>query len=146
MRQHEDELASLGVQVVVVTFERPEQARKYQQESQLPWPILIDHDRRLYQAYGMEKGSKRQILGLKNWLAYAKLAWRGEKIRKPTDDVYQLGGDVLIDGQGIVRFHFVSQRPVDRPPVEELLERIRQLGQGVPGDDSSLGGDERSSG
>ncbi len=68
----------------------------------------------------MERGSKRKVLGPSNWLVYLKLMFRGNKVQAPTDDVFQLGGDVLIDPKGIVRMHFVSDTPIDRPTVAEI--------------------------
>ena len=43
----------------------------------------------------------------------------------PAGDVYQLGGDVLIDSSGSIRLHHVTRIPVDRPEVESILEIVR---------------------
>ena len=50
----------------------------------------------------------------------------------PTDDVYQLGGDVLIDPEGTIRLHHVSRIPIDRPSVESLLEVVRRQSADEP--------------
>ena len=39
-------------------------------------------------------------------------------------DVRQLGGDVLIDPQGVIRLHHVGRGPADRPAVARLLNVI----------------------
>jgi len=49
---------------------------------------------------------------------------KGQKLRKPTGDIFQRGGDVLIDPTGIVRLHHVGKGPADRPTVETILHRI----------------------
>jgi hypothetical protein len=54
-----------------------------------------------------------------------KLLLRGRKVRRPSGDVYQLGGDVLIDPSGIVRLHHVGSGPADRPTVHSLLQAVR---------------------
>ena len=47
----------------VVTFEAGPMAMTYAKETHLDWPLLVDDDRSLYQAYGMEQGSWRNIFG-----------------------------------------------------------------------------------
>lgn len=125
MQRHCDELESLGVEVVIVTFERAEIAKHYAGESASSWPILLDESRELYRAYGMERGGWWAVFGPRSWWGYLKLLLRGRTLHRPTDDVHQLGGDVLIDPQGTVRLHYVGRTPVDRPPVESLLEVVR---------------------
>ncbi len=124
MRQHEQELDRLGVRACVVTFEVDYMAQAYVRNTKLQWPLLIDAERKLYRAYGMERGSWREIYGLASWWAYAKLFARGRRPRLPGSDVHQLGGDVLIDRAGIVRFHHVGRGPADRPAVAELLHCV----------------------
>jgi hypothetical protein len=40
-----------------------------------------------------------------------------------------MGGDFVIDIDSTVRFAYRSQDPTDRPPVEALLEVLRDLGK-----------------
>ena len=125
MREREDELDALGVRVAIVTFETGPVAGAYVRESQLSWPLLIDESRSLYAAYDMHRGRWSQILGPAAWWAYVKLLARGRQLHRTTGDVTQLGGDVLIDPQGIVRLHHVGSGPADRPAVESLLAVVR---------------------
>ena len=125
LQQHRDDLESLSIDVVVVTFESPEIAENYAREAAFPWPILLDGSRELYHAYGMGRGGWRVIFGPSLWWSYLKLVLRGRKLHRPTDDVHQLGGDVLIDPKGIVHLHHVSRTSIDRPSVESLLKTVR---------------------
>lgn len=123
MQQHEGAFETLDTQVVVVTFERSAIARVYAQQSGLRWPILVDETRALYHAYGMLRGTRRDIWGPRTWWAYAKELARG-RLPLATDlesDTSQLGGDVLVDPKGIVRFVHVGSGPADRPSVTALL-------------------------
>ncbi len=122
MQQHRDEIEQLALQVLVITFERAEMAEIYVRETDLPWPMLIDRSRGLYQAYGMYPGRWTKLMGLSSMSMYIRLMLRGRIARLPTDDVKQLGGDVIIDPSGIVQFHHVSDSPADRPSIESLLE------------------------
>ena len=67
LQQHQDVVESLGVAVVVVTFESPEIAENYARETAFPWPILLDGSRELYHAYGMTRGGWRVIFGPALW-------------------------------------------------------------------------------
>ena len=125
MRRHEKELEELAAKVLVVTFESGPQVQDYVRETGLPWPLVIDESRALYHGYGMARGRWRDIWGLASWRAYAKLLLKGERLRKSHGDVRQLGGDIVIDPAGIVRFHHVSENPADRPSITSMLDAIR---------------------
>ena len=125
MREREDEIESLDVKVLVITFEAGPLAMGYVKETNLPWPLLVDQSRALYAAYGMHRGRWRDILGWSSWWAYAKLLLRGRRPRRSSGDLQQLGGDVLIDPTGVVRLHYVGTGPADRPSVSSLLDVVR---------------------
>ncbi len=125
MRQQEHELARLGVQVAVVTFQAGRFVEAYIHETALSWPILIDDALRLYGAYGMGRGRLWDVLGPSAWWVYVKLMFRGRRPRMPTGRFDQLGGDVLIDPDGIVRLCYVGRGPAHRPAPEAILDVVR---------------------
>ena len=100
-------------------------AKAYVEQTKLPWPLLLDTNRELYSAYGMEKGS---LWSLSNPVAVARYVWlilRGKNLGKPGCDVFQLGGDVLIDPAGIVRLHHASAGPHDRPSPKAIFDKVQ---------------------
>ena len=126
MREKKARLDELEVKVVVVTFDVDWMARAYVEQTQLPWPLLIDHDRNLYRSYGMDRAGWWSIYGPASIWNYLKLIFlRGRRIEKPGSDYRQLGGDVLIAPDGTVRLHFVSRSPHDRPTVESILAYVK---------------------
>jgi len=108
----------------VVTFDAGPLAMAYVRDTQLSWPLLIDHDRTLYQAYGMHQGTWWNLYGPPAVGIYLKLLRRGRRLKRPGSDIHQLGGDVLIDPDGIVKIHYVGVGPADRPEISVLLEPI----------------------
>lgn len=124
MRDHKAEFSRLNTKIVVVTFEHDYFARQYVTETALSWPLLIDESRETYRNYGMLSASFWEIWGPASWWAYLKELLRGEKLRKSAGDIYQRGGDVLIDPAGIVRLHHIGEGPADRPAVESILHLI----------------------
>ena len=125
MRDREEEFRRRIVRIVVVTFENDFLARRYVEDTSLTWPLLVDDTRETYKAYGMLSASFWDIWGPKTWWVYLKEILKGERLRTPEGDVYQRGGDVLIDPDGILSLHHIGVGPSDRPPVESILKRIR---------------------
>ena len=126
LQQQEAQLRERQIDLLVVTFEQAWRAKGYVEETGFPWPLLLDPDRLLYQAYGMGSGTAKEVMGIHNWWLYLKLMLRGGRIRRPTDDIYQLGGDVLIDPQGLILLHYVGRGPADRPAIENVLQLVTQ--------------------
>jgi len=128
LQQHASEIAELNIAVLVVTFETPQQAKRYAADMQLPWPLLIDESRKLATGYGMHRGKAWDLYGPSAIGVYLKLMARGRMPKRPTNDVTQLGGDVLIGPGGKVLLHHVGRGPADRPAVSDILGRARAAG------------------
>ena len=124
MREQEDAFNRRNVSIAVVTFENDFFARQYCEETHLAWPLLIDHGREVYRGYGMLAASFWDVWGPKSWWVYLRALTKGETLHKSAGDIYQRGGDVLIDPAGIVRLHHVGSGPADRPAVESILRTI----------------------
>jgi hypothetical protein len=124
LRDQEDEFTNRNVKIAVVTFENDFFARSYVAETSLTWPLLVDDTRKTYRKYGMFSASFWDVWGPKTWWAYLKEIIKGEKLRKSEGDVYQRGGDVLIDPNGIVSLHHVGIGPADRPAIETILNKV----------------------
>ncbi len=112
-----------GARILVVSFEAPERIALFQEELCLPFEVAGDGDRSAYEAYGLMRGSRRQIFHPRTALRYARLLLKGDPLKSPTKgvDLYQLGGDFVVDPRGRLAYTYRSERPDDRPPVEALL-------------------------
>jgi hypothetical protein len=124
----------IGAQVVVVSFAAPALLRLYRREQGLDEILLFsDEDRAAYAAFGFGRaGVGRVWLDPRVWRAYAALLARGRRTRSAQGDTLQLGGDVLVDAEGIVTWIHRSQGPEDRPSITEVLAACRF--EGRPGD------------
>ncbi len=127
LRQHEQEFEAAGVKVVIVTFDESFMARAYVEQTDLRWPLLLDTQRQLYRAYGMERATRWSIYGPASIWHYLKLILRGRKLQRPGKDWLQVGGDVIVDAAGTIRFLYVSTSPHDRPEVGDMLSVIEPL-------------------
>ena len=74
----------------------------------------------------MLKASYWDVWGIKTWLVYSRELLKGNKPLKSEGDLYQRGGDVIIDPGGIIGLHHVGQGPADRPTVTQIVHAIDQ--------------------
>ncbi|HEX6801113.1 MAG TPA: SelL-related redox protein [Candidatus Binatia bacterium] len=124
------------VKVVVVAFSEPTTLVHYQEHHQWHFPILADPERKAYQAFGLERLSWHRVYSLATLKLYLKLFRKG-LVRQDygESDVYQTGGDFLIDRNGKILFAHRSDEPADRPSVSTLLKAIdRNPGAASPGE------------
>ena len=124
LRLQQERLNELRIKVKIIAFDDDLMAMSYAEETNLKWPILLDRDRDLYSAYGMGKGSWWNIYNPIALARYIALFLHGAKLGKPGSDWFQLGGDILIDPAGIVRLHYISANPLDRPSTEAIFETV----------------------
>ena len=96
-------------------------AKSYVESRDLIWPMLVDDELTLYHAYGFERATLGKLLGPITTLKYVWLMLTGTKPGSPGKVIRQMGGNVLIDPDGVVRMHHRSVTPHDRPGIEEIL-------------------------
>jgi peroxiredoxin len=134
VRAFKDQFESRGVSIVVISFAEPQRLAQYQEHHQWPFVILTDPKRTAYDAFALKRLSWLQVFSP----ATLKLYWRllrGGKQREDygKDDIYQGGGDFLIDRDGNLLFAHRSRDPADRPTATKLLEIIdRKLPVAAP--------------
>ena len=109
----------------MVTFELGRSAENYVRDTGIAWPLLVDGSRELYSAYSMAHGTFWNVYGPSAWWIYAKLLLKGHRLVRLDGDFLQLGGDVLIDPDGVARLHHIGSGPADRPSVDSILEAAR---------------------
>lgn len=113
----------MRTRVVVVSFGSIVGAQTWLKETGAPFTFLLDPDRAAYRAYGLEHSWAR-AWGLKVWWRYAELMLAGHKWRGIQGDGGQLGGDFIVDTDGVIRWAYRSHDPTDRPPIHQLLTTL----------------------
>jgi hypothetical protein len=110
-----------------IAFDTPERLRDSLLHGlEVPYPILVDGDRRAYRAWGLERGSVLGVWGdPRVWFRYGRELASGVRLRRPGADTLQLGGDFVVDPAGAV-VYARPQRRDDRPPVAELVRALER--------------------
>lgn len=88
----------------------------------LPFPVVVDRDRHGYRAYGLRRGSLRDVWSPGALVTYARGLVSRERIDRPGADPRQLGGDFVVDADGRVVFSHPQSSSDDRPPAGRLVE------------------------
>lgn len=115
----------MDVQVLVISFGAEFWARAWLQETESPFPLLLDPERSVYRSYGLERSFVR-VWSPKVMWHYTRRVLSGQKLQSIQGDPHQLGGDFVVDAAGVIRLAHRSKDPVDRPPVEALLAAIKE--------------------
>jgi peroxiredoxin len=117
--------------VVVVSFAEPEVLVRYQNDHQWPFKMLADPERRAYRAFSLRRLSLLEIFSPATLKLYWRLLRRGHKSKRyAKQDVYQAGGDFVLDRAGNILFAYRSQEPADRPSAADLLAAIDGIREG----------------
>jgi predicted dithiol-disulfide oxidoreductase (DUF899 family) len=123
----QDELQRRGVAVAVVSFAEPKKLARYQERHHWPFPIFADPERAAYRAFTLKRLSWFRVFSPATLKLYWKLLREGRVgADYGGEDIYQGGGDFVLDRAGNILFAHRSKDPADRPAVRELLEEIER--------------------
>ena len=123
--QRADEIKALNTRVMVITFGTLPGAQAWMSETCSTFQVLLDPERVVYRAYELERSYLRSW-GLKPMLRYARLLTSGRKWRGIQGDSAQLGGDFIVDSNGMMRFAYRSHDPTDRPSAENIINELKK--------------------
>ncbi len=125
--KHQQRLTQAGATAVFVAHDDAETLSSSMLAGlSCPFPVLVDADRTSYRNWGLQRATFAGVwLDPKVWQQYARLLRSGERIRTMGKDTRQLGGDFIVDPQGVIAYSRPQHRD-DRPPVGRLLAAIEQ--------------------
>jgi peroxiredoxin len=114
-----------GVPVLVISFAEPKVLAPYQEKRRWPFALFADPERQAYRAFALKSFSRFRVFSPATLLRYFQLLRNGMK-QSPYggEDIFQGGGDFLVDRSGNTLFAHRSRNPADRPRPETLLREI----------------------
>ena len=111
-------------QIGVVAFTDPARLDAYVKHLGVSFPVATDVDRELYQALGLERGTRRQVWSPGTLKKYWQLLRAGKKLQRSHQDIRQLGADVIVGADGRIIKIFRPATPDARPSVDDLLAHL----------------------
>lgn len=112
--------------VVTISFQADYWAKIWLEETASRFPLWFDPDKKLYDLFGLERSYWRSR-SFRTLFFYLKEILKGRKIHDSKSDTNQLGGDFVVNAQGILCFSHRSRDPLDRPDSIVLEKKIRTL-------------------
>lgn len=100
------------------------QARKLM-ENGVPFPCLVDPDKRLYAELGLERVPAVEWLKPRTWGKYLRGAGRARQGRL-SGDVFQAPGVAVLDPGRRIRYMHRGRTVGDYPRVGDVLEAVRE--------------------
>ena len=105
MRDYYEEIRATGAELWVIANDDPDKLREFRDREGLEFPILLDPDAQVIQAWGLLNDMTES----------------GQLIPHPTV--------AILDDGGVVRYFLTETNYRLRPPTADLLERLRALGE-----------------
>ena len=128
MRDKAGEFEKAGGRITLVGMGTPKASGAFLKKFGLPFPMICDPNRKLYEAYGLKRVGTLSFLSPSLALKSLSTLAEGNMVGMPEGDVKQLAGVFIIDTTGHVRFrHLSADRPSDFSPAEDVLAALKSL-------------------
>ncbi|MCP4425707.1 MAG: redoxin domain-containing protein [Chloroflexi bacterium] len=121
-----EEIQAANADVVTISFAAAHWAHIWLQETKSPFPFLVDAERAVYRAYGLETSFIRSWSPSNMWYHIKAVLQKRETFGK-RGNPHQLGGDFIIDAHGIAQLSHPSWESTDRPTLEEILTVLQKI-------------------
>lgn len=126
VRDEREAFVEAGARVVMIGQGRPEQAAAFCRDRQLPFTCTVDPDRRVYDAFGLGRARIKDLVDPRTATRGLRLAVDRETRQGAiSGDPRQLGGTVVVDRSGVVRFVHRNQTVWDDAPNDVVLAAVQ---------------------
>jgi peroxiredoxin len=122
-----------GASVVLITMGEPARAVDFARTEEIPSAVVCDPEGRAYRAYGLLEGAPARVLYDRPELLAAREEDPDAAIddvleseRTPVDNPWQLGGDFVVDDEGVLRLTYRHEYPDDFPDPALLHRTIEE--------------------
>lgn len=105
----------------------PEESAAFEMKFDVPFPLISDPKRQLYQAFGLKRvtalGLFSPSAAVKGILAMSK----GHTVGIPIGDVRQLPGVFIINTDGRIVYSYFASDPSDHPDPDTILRALKTV-------------------
>lgn len=129
LRDDRDRFEEAGASIALIGLGPHTRAHLFCDERHVPFECLSDPTQDAYRAYGLERGTNRQLSGPQLLLRYARALLRKdvEAAKLSGDDYRQMPGVFVVDRTGVIRYAHRNRDVADNPPNDEVLEALAGL-------------------
>ena len=108
------EFQKRNTEIIAISTDTPEGARKTREKTRAPFPILIDENNKVIQLYKVvvEKRELKDIVAL---------------MHRKKAGAYAMPSVFIIDTDGVVRYSYIGKSYTDRLSNEKLLNKLSEL-------------------
>jgi peroxiredoxin len=121
-----EELRAAGGDVIAVFQYRAEPTMSFCRSRGVPFECLGDPTRAGYKAVGLERGERKEYMGLKIYRHWIRAAKVGAYVGKPQGDIAQRPGTFVVDRGGEVVFAHYNRTSPDNPAMPALVEALKR--------------------
>jgi peroxiredoxin len=128
LRQKKQHFDQAGAQVVLVGMGTPEESAAFEMKFDIPFPLISDPKRQLYQAFGLKHVSTLGLLSPSVAFKGILAITQGHTVGVPVGDVRQLPGVFIINTDGRIVYSYFANDPSDHPAPDTILEALKTAG------------------
>lgn len=118
LREHED------WNLAFVTMGSPEEAAEFRAMMKSPHIFISDPMARLYEEFGLERGSVRQMFSGQVWKRGFQAASKGHAVGRPVGDPWRMPGEFVVNTQGRVVWERRPRHAGDNASIEDLKKAL----------------------
>lgn len=103
---------------------RVDMAAHFRDEFDIPFTLLVDHDRLTYRALEIKRGTLWDVMGPHMWWDFTRRLLKGQAPKGVQADPLQLGGLAVISTTGTIEKLHRADDPADNLPIDDLLKLL----------------------
>ena len=116
--------------MVVITVGTVESGKKWQQNTEIKFPLLANSDWSLYRMLGCKRNVST-VHTIKNMVGYAEAAIAGSPLPSGSlydgDDLHIMAGDYIVNKEGKLLYAYPTKFPQDRPSLDSIFSILSEL-------------------
>jgi hypothetical protein len=124
LRDYAPQIREKGARLAAIGLGDAQYARHFREDTGIDFPLLIDADRKAYQAAGLHSANLLHLLRRDNAQARKRASAAGHRQRRLGKNPFQLGGSFVFGPGNTDRFVHVSQTFGDNAAPNDLLAAI----------------------
>lgn len=121
-----------GMNVLFVTMGRVEEAAEFRATLRSPHPFISDPEAKLYEAFGLERGTTKQMFSGEVWRRGAQAAMKGHTVGRPIGDPWRMPGEFVLDTTGRVVWEHRPRHAGENASPEALKKALENASRLSP--------------